>query len=304
MIFNSILFVSGLALLYYGAEYLIKTGKSIAKAFGIPAMLIGITIIAFGTSLPELIVSILANFRHQEGIVLGNIIGSNIANIGLVLGVAALISPIKFEFSRSSFDLYFLLAVTVLYSFLLHFGKLSIIHGLLFLAILIAYCYRLYRSGKSSYKIDDEPLSTRVIFLFLAGIAGLWLGSHMFVTSAVGFAELLHVPTVAIGMTVVALGTSVPELATSIVAAAHKESDIAVGNVIGSNVFNILAVMGSSLLVRPITFSFSVISANVYIMLFFAAAILLLIRYRNGISRVFGLVFFILYLVSCIIMFT
>ncbi|NOZ09332.1 MAG: calcium/sodium antiporter [FCB group bacterium] len=303
MITNLLTFIVGIGFLYFGADFLIRSGKLIAIRLGVPTVIVGITIIAFGTSLPELIVSIIANIRGETEIVLGNIVGSNIANLGLVIGVSAFIAPIAFQYNKSRVDLYFLVFVTLLFSLLLTLGKLSIFHGILFLLLLTGYCFHLYRSNQNKYNGSSEQLTPGTIIVFILGIAGLWLGSNLFVKSAVNMAELLGVSKVAIGMTVVALGTSIPELATSIIAAAHGEPDIAIGNVIGSNLFNILAVMGSALLIRGIEFSFAQIWINVAIMLAFTLAMVLLIRKSNGISRPWGVLFFLGYIFSCYILF-
>ncbi len=303
MITNLLTFIAGIGILYFGADFLIRSGKLIAIRLGVPTVIVGITIIAFGTSLPELIVSIIANIRGETEIVLGNIVGSNIANLGLVIGISALIAPIAFQYYKSRVDLYFLVFVTLFFSVLLTPGKLTLIHGILFLLLLIGYCFHLYRSNQNKFEGSTEKLTWGTIILFILGITGLWLGSNLFVKSAVNMAELLGVSKVAIGMTVVALGTSIPELATSIIAAAHGEPDIAIGNVIGSNLFNILAVMGSALLIRGIEFSFAQIWINVAIMLIFTLAMVLLIRRSNGISRPWGILFFLGYIISCYILF-
>ncbi len=303
MITNLLILATGLVFLYFGAEFLIRSGKRIAVRLGVPTLIVGITFIAFGTSLPELIVSIIANLKNETEIVLGNIVGSNIANLGLVIGVSALLAPITFHFKKSRIDFYFLIFVTLLLAVMLTTGHLSLVHGILFLVLLIGYCTHLYRSNTNNLNVGKDPLTPITIVMFALGIGGLWLGSDLFVKSAVNLAGILGVSKVAVGMTVVALGTSIPELATSIIASVHGESEIAVGNVIGSNLFNILAVMGSALLIRGIDFEFSEIWINVVIMVLFTIAMVFLIKLKNGISRPWGILFFLGYVASCYILF-
>jgi len=269
----------------------------------VPSIFIGITIVAFGTSLPELIVSIYANLSGEQEIVLGNIIGSNIANIGLILGLTAMIYPISFNFKISKIDFYFLTAITVLFSFFLYFEMLSMIQGILFLLSLTFYCAYLYRTHKNDYNEKYEQFNYQFVILFFAGVIGLWLGSDLFVRGAISMAKYFGVSSLAIGMTIVALGTSIPELATSLVAASKGESEIAVGNILGSNLFNILAVMGLTLVINDMVFDFSTIQINVIIMLVFTLLLVIILKYLNRISRLTGLLFLAGYVYSFIIMF-
>jgi cation:H+ antiporter len=296
-------FLFGALLLYYGAEYLIKSGKLIANKLGVPSIFIGITVVAFGTSLPELIVSIYANLSGEQEIVLGNIIGSNIANIGLILGLTAVIYPISFNFKISKIDFYFLTVITVLFSFFLYFEMLSMIQGILFLLSLTFYCVYLSRTHRNDYNEKFESFNYQIIILFFVGVFGLWLGSDLFVRGAISLAEYFGVSSLAIGMTIVALGTSIPELATSLVAASKGESEIAVGNILGSNLFNILAVMGLTLVINDMVFDFSIIQINVIIMLVFTLLLVIILKYFNRISRLTGLLFLAGYVYSFIIMF-
>lgn len=303
MIVTGFQFLFGALLLYYGAEYLIRSGKLIANKLGVPSIFIGITVVAFGTSLPELIVSIYANLSGEQDIVLGNIIGSNIANIGLILGLTALIFPISFNFKNSKIDFYFLTVITLLFSFFLYFEMLSMIQGILFLLSLTFYCVYLYRTHKNDYNETYEPFKYQIIILFFAGVFGLWLGSDLFVRGAVSLAKYFGVSSLAIGMTMVALGTSIPELATSLVAASKGEPEIAVGNILGSNLFNILAVMGLTLIVNDMVFDFTTIQINVIIMVVFTLLLVIILKYMNKITRLVGLVLLAGYVYSFVIMF-
>ncbi|NQU66678.1 MAG: calcium/sodium antiporter [Candidatus Marinimicrobia bacterium] len=293
-------FIFGAILLYYGAEYLIRSGKLIAVKLGAPPLLIGITFIAFGTSLPELIVSIYAVISGASGIALGNIIGSNIANIGLILGLTAVITPIHFVFKPSRIDFYFLLTTTLLFGLFLYFETLTRITGILFLILLSSYSVYLYRTHKNEDFIVTEPYTWKMGLFFIFGIVGLWQGSDLFIKGSVTLAEYLGVSPLVIGTTIVALGTSLPELATSMVAASKNEPEIAVGNIIGSNLFNILAVMGIVLQFNDIIFEFSSISISVIIMVIFTMLLVIILRRYNCISRKLGLLFLIVYTFSIV----
>ena len=224
---NLLQLLVGSVLLYYGAEFLITGSKSIAEKFNIPPIIVGITLVAFGTSLPELIVSIHAILHNESGIVVGNVVGSNIANIGLVLGITAMMTPIYFSYKKIRFDLYFLLFITLLPLFFIYLGNLVFWQGMIFLLLLGGYCWQLYTKDTI---IDDDPdilYKQRIASIYLKiilGILGLWLGAHTFVLGAIGIAEGLGVSSLVIGMSIVALGTSLPELATSVAAAKHNET--------------------------------------------------------------------------------
>ncbi len=301
MIVAFLQFVVGAVVLYYGAEYLIRSGKLIALRLGIPAIYIGITVVAFGTSLPELIVSIYASISGEYGIVIGNIVGSNNANIGLILGLAAVISPIRFNFKQSRIDFYFLVFITLLFSGFLTMGRMGLFQGIVFLAALVLYCVYLIRTHQNDLIVEQEPFQYKMVFLFFGGIIGLWLGSDLFIRGATLMAEYFGVSSLAIGMTVVALGTSLPELATSCVAAIKGESEIAVGNILGSNLFNILAVMGSAAVINTIIFDFSSILMNVVVMVIFTLFLVFLLQAFHRISRLAGIVLLVGYAYNFII---
>ena len=180
---------------------------------------------------------------------------------------------------------------------------LSMIQGILFLLSLTFYCVYLSRTHRNDYNEKFESFNYQIIILFFVGVFGLWLGSDLFVRGAISLAEYFGVSSLAIGMTIVALGTSIPELATSLVAASKGESEIAVGNILGSNLFNILAVMGLTLVINDMVFDFSIIQINVIIMLVFTLLLVIILKYFNRISRLTGLLFLAGYVYSFIIMF-
>lgn len=295
---NIIIFSLGAGLLYFGAEYLISSGVEIAKKFGVSSVVIGITVVAFGTSLPELIVSISANMRGETGIVLGNVIGSNIANIGLVLGTSALITPIIFNFKESRKDLYILGGVTLLFTFFLIPGYLFRIEGIIFILLLLGFCFYLFKKNNYNDVESNKSLPLKVVVLLILGVLGLWLGSELFLMGAIRIAEIFGVSSAVIGMSLVALGTSLPELATSVVAASKGKPEIAVGNIIGSNLFNILAVLGITLFVREIKFEFAEIALNTGIMVFLTILLILFLKLQNGLNRFVGLFLLSLYFIA------
>ena len=255
----------GVALLYFGAEYLIRGGVAIAKKFGVSPLLIGLTLVAFGTSAPELVVSIQAALSDSGDIAVGNVVGSNICNIALILGLCAVLRPIVTNTKLFKLDMPLLLGASVLFSiFYFSDGRgLNFWQGAVMFSILLVYLvWSFYQDKKSgggelSAAAEEEggsgntPLWLAVIMV-IGGLAGLVLGARCFVASAIYFAQAMGVSQAVIGLTIVALGTSLPELATSVVAVIKGEKDIAVGNVVGSNIFNILVIMGIAPMVRDL----------------------------------------------------
>ena len=251
--------ILGVALLYFGAEYLIRGGVAIAKKFGVSPLLIGLTLVAFGTSAPELVVSIQAALSNSGDIAVGNVVGSNICNIALILGLCALLSPIPSNEKLFKLDMPLLLGASVLFTvFYFMDGRgLNFWQGCIMFTILLVYLiWSFYQDkknggGELSAAAEEEagdsetPVNIFVALLMvIGGLAGLVLGSKSFVASAIYFATAMGVSQAVIGLTIVALGTSLPELATSVVAVLKNEADIGVGNVVGSNIFNILVIMG------------------------------------------------------------
>jgi len=298
MITFLLIFIFGAILLYYGAELLIGGSKVVAEKFNISPIIIGITLVAFGTSLPELIVCIFAIIKNDTGIVIGNVIGSNIANIGLVLGFTAIIFPIHYSYKKIKFDLYFLLFISLLPVIFIYFGKLDFIHGLIFILLLIGYCVQLYNSDN----ISDESYNKinyrflLIIIKIIIGILGLGYGAHFFVVGAQGIIKVLGITSIAVGMSIVALGTSLPELAASISAARYKQNDLIIGNIIGSNIMNIIAVLGVTLLYKPISIQFQAISSQIIFMLILPSLLLLLLKFKGGVSKNNGMFFLTIYI--------
>ncbi len=255
--------IVSLIVLYFGANFLVKGAASLAERLGVSSLVVGLTVVAFGTSTPELIVSVQATMEGFGGISIGNVIGSNIANIGLILGLSALIFPLRAHMQLIRIDTPFMILVSFLFIVFFLDHKIGRVEGLVFVIMIAAYSvYNIIKSKKENQaevlKEFDEsvPKISRhwaldVLFIAL-GLVALIFGSDLLVKNAVELARGLGMSEAVIGLTIVALGTSTPELATSIVAAVKKQPDIAIGNVVGSNIFNILGILGVASLVKPI----------------------------------------------------
>ena len=244
-------------MLFYGAEFIVKGGSRLARYFGLSPIVIGLTVVAFGTSLPELVVSIVAAIGGSSPIAIGNVVGSNIANVGLVLGVSSLIFPIKINLSQIKNDLIIYIFVCLMFSAFCMNGSISRQEGLiLFLSVLIYTWYSFYYSSSKNNDEDvndKNPSNLRMLFiLIISGITLLSFGANLFVKGAIDIARYFGISEIVIGMTIVALGTSLPELATSVIASFRKEHAISIGNIVGSNLFNLLSVIGIVSLVSPI----------------------------------------------------
>ncbi|MCC6325457.1 MAG: sodium:calcium antiporter [Candidatus Brocadia sp.] len=307
MVLQIVLLFAGLAGLYYGAEWLVGGASRFARSFQIKPVVIGLTIVAFGTSTPELVTSVTAGMRHLSDIAMGNIIGSNIANIGLILGLSALVRPLTIDTKL----LYREMPIVVGISFLLYFmvwdGTLSRTEGAILLGGIVLYTCYVYRIAlKEASLVEqeyEEFLGTedtnvrKNIFLILIGLGALMGGAHFLVHAAIFIAKVIGISELVIGLTVIAVGTSLPELATSLVAAIRKESDISVGNVLGSNIFNILTVLGISSIIQPLSVNAASLRVDMPVMLFFSIFIIPLITWKFMISRVQGMLLLIGYAV-------
>ncbi|NQV41723.1 MAG: calcium/sodium antiporter [Candidatus Marinimicrobia bacterium] len=253
---NSVIIALSAALLFFGAEWLVRGGSQLAKQMGVKPLIVGLSIVAFGTSMPEFVVSLIANvFEDSSTIAIGNIIGSNVTNIGLILGVSGLIFPITIHFKQTYKGLIFLTVVSILLYVLSLDGSVSRTDGIIMVLVLIGYVFYLYRNpGEVPLESFDGEFGSRSknLLLVLAGSVALSVGAWLFVKSAVWIAEEFDIPKMVIGLTIVAVGTSLPELATSLVAAFRKHGEISVGNIIGSNVFNILFIMGGVGFIKPL----------------------------------------------------
>ncbi len=243
-------------LLFAGAELLVRGGAGIALRLGLSALVVGLTVVAYGTSTPELVVSVKAAWAGQPGIAVGNVVGSNIFNIAVILGIAAIIRPVRSGSVAVNRDAPVMVAVTCGGIAVLWDGNVTRWEGLLLVAASAVYTVWIIRQARKEKSDDDEglrPLGMVKALLFIAaGLVVLVIGSRLLVVNAVEIARALGVSEAVIGLTIIAAGTSMPELATSAVGALRGHSDIALGNVIGSNIFNILFVLGLAAVVHPI----------------------------------------------------
>ncbi|MEJ2172897.1 MAG: calcium/sodium antiporter [Woeseiaceae bacterium] len=303
MLGNSLEVIAGLVLLIWGADRFVHGAASAARNFGVPPLLIGLTIVAFATSAPEILVSIVAAMRGEPGLAVGNAIGSNIVNVGLVLGCVAIVRPIQLRSATLRREMPALLAVTLLTVSLFLDSKLSRVDGLVMLTGLVIVMIWLTRLGVRSAPSDpikqdfeaEIPSDVRTplaIFWLLVGIVTLLFGARLLVDGSIEIARLLGVSEVVIGILLVAFGTSLPELAVSLVSAMKGEYGLAIGNIVGSNIFNLLAVLGAASIIAPLQLAPIVLSLHVFVMVAFTL-VLFAMTYdydgKNELSRIEGL---------------
>jgi cation:H+ antiporter len=285
------LFILGFILLIKGASFLVDGSASIAKRLNISSIVIGLTIVAFGTSTPELIVNIFASYQGNSEIAIGNVLGSNIVNIFFILGICAIIYPITANKNTvlKEIPLSFLAAMII--GFMANdrlldgasFSSISKIDGLVLLSFFVIFLYYVFGISTSHTDNTEEDIkifsSSKSVLYIILGLLGLLIGGKWIVDGAVKFAEIFDVSESLIGLTIVAVGTSLPELATSAMAAYKKQSDIAIGNVVGSNIFNIFFILGTSAFIRPLPFD---TTSNVDIaMTMFASIMLFLVMFMG-----------------------
>lgn len=284
-------------MLFLGAEGLIRGSSNLALKIGITPLVVGLTVVAFGTSAPELVVSLKAALIGNSSISLGNVIGSNIANVALILGIGALVRPIEIHTKVIKKEIPIMISFSILLILLLIDGELSFIDGVIFVLCIASYTFiNINMARKENDKTVtaefEEGLKSKFgipisVLLVVLGLGLLVAGANFFVLSAVAIAKLFNLSDVVIGLTIVAIGTSLPELITSIVASYNNEADIAVGNVVGSNIFNILGILGITALITPIS-SGGISLFDFGVMLLTAILLLPLAITNNKISRVEG----------------
>jgi cation:H+ antiporter len=297
MLLNIAAIIAGFALLVWGAERFVTGAAAIARNLGVTPMLIGLTIVGFGTSAPEILVSGMAAYQGNPGLAIGNSLGSNIANIALILGVTAIIAPLNVRSETLKREYPLLLAVCMIALLLMVDGSLSKIDGIILLAGLVAVLYLMVRLGKQGLasdpleqefeaEIPEAMAMGRAALLFIIGLVLLLVSSRMLVWGAVGVAKTFGISDLVIGLTIVALGTSLPELAAGVVSALKGEHDIAIGNVIGSNMYNLLAVLAMPGLISPGEFSPEVLTRDMPVM-FGLTLVLFVMGYGfNGPGRI------------------
>ncbi len=259
-----LLLAVGFGMLVKGADWFVDGTAGIAEKFGIPQLVVGLTIVAMGTSAPEAAVSITAALKGNAGIAVGNVVGSNILNILIILGLTGLITSVAVQKSTLFYEIPYMLLITVVLLFMgMQGGSVNLVEGIILWVLFILYLAYLFMMAKKGKESAEESKETRPVWkLLFWGILGgvvVVLGSNVTVDSATALAEVIGLSEKFIGLTIVALGTSLPELVTSVTAAKKGNADIAIGNIVGSNIFNILFVLGTSALIIPITFEASFI---------------------------------------------
>lgn len=315
MVFDIALLVGGLVLLVFAGDYLVKGAVGLAENLNIPPLIIGLTIVAFGTSAPELFISLQSAFNGVDDIAVGNVIGSNIANVLLVMGLPALIAVIPADQRGLSRNASIMLVFTLAFMWMISDGMLSRIEAaalfaglLVFLGAQIVRARAIMKAGDEEEipdyheEVGDAPHSAnRIAMYLLGGIIGLPLAAHFTVTGASSIATAFGVSEAVIGLTIVAIGTSLPELATSFMAAWRKEGDVALGNIIGSNIFNLAAIMGVTGMVVPLSIAPVLISYDMWVMLGVSLLLAILCFAKITTGKLLGgamLVAYVAYIVS------
>lgn len=305
LFWNFLILAVGVLLLYLGAKFLVHGAANLGRIIGIKPMVIGLTVVAFGTSMPEFLVSLFGVLQNAPDISVGNIIGSNIANIGLILGSAGLIAPITLKYFQVRGQLIILLLGTLLFT-ILAFNGISRLEGLIFILLLIAYIIYLGKNSRNTESFlselpEKDSSMLRNILYTAGGILLLVIASKGIIDSASFIAAYFGVSQIVIGMTVVALGTSLPELAASIMAQVKQESDISIGNVIGSNLFNMFFVAGGAASIKGLDIDTSIYRFEVPFMLLFTILLFPVIFHSKGIKRLHAALFLTLYIIFILI---
>ena len=292
--------ILGFFILLKGGAWTVNAAEWIADKSGLSKLFIAATIVAFGTSAPELFTSVNANLKDLPGISLGNVVGSNIANVLLVLGISAIIAPILIDRLRIRIDTIIMLFSTIILTIGMIYGVFSRLAGLLMFLILVGYVFYQYRSDKLG--LDDKATITEfksswhALLTLLLGFGSLVIGSELLVRGAIAGGELLNVSEAVIGLTIIAFGTSLPELATCFAAAKKGQSDIIVGGLIGSNIFNILSIIAITALIKPLFVSNTFLSVNLPILIIVTLVFTILLLFVNRVNRGIGIAFVLAYL--------
>jgi len=297
-----------------GGEGLVRGASRLARVLGISPVVIGLTVVAFGTSAPEFVVGLIAALKGASDVVLGNIIGSNISNIGLILGIGAVISPLIIQIRIIKVEVPIMIALSLILYGLAWSLNLGLLQGIFLFGALIAFTIYSYFGSKKEPKLVEEefeefvgsgdsgdPVWKQVVFIVL-GLVALIIGARFVVDSAILIARIAGVSELVISITAVAIGTSLPELSTTIIAAVRKEHDIIVGNIIGSNIFNI-GILGLVSIIRPVTVDSTLLRFEFPVMLFFSILLLPLMITGKRVSRLEGLLLLVLYAVFIFMVF-
>ena len=297
-----LLIVLGLIVLIFGGDVLVQGASGIAKKLRLSPLVIGMTVVAFGTSAPELMVSLKAAFMDSPEIALGNVIGSNIANIALVLGITVLILPLYIDVNSKNIDWPVMFGASMLFFIWAFDGEISRIEGLMMFTMLIIFTWLLIRNSRKKNKKkpkDEDEVVPNIYWSIgknLLGLVMLYFGSQWLVEGSITVAKDFGIEERIIGVTVIAFGTSVPELAASIMAAVRRETDISIGNLIGSNIFNILCVIGLTAAIKPIPITEKIINPDMFWMLGIAFGLGIILFFWKKINRWHGVVLISSYL--------
>lgn len=298
MLFSFLILAAGVALLFFAGDIFVRGAVGLAESIGVSPLIIGLTVVAFGTSAPELFTSIQAALSGAPGLAIGNVVGSNVANILLVLGLPALLTPLRADGPGMRRNLIAMLAATAIFMAMLASGHLGRLDGTILFAGLCAFIAWQIRDARSGSVPQDHdfhddigqaPRNRKKVLGFLIGGAiGLPVAAQLTVAGATRIAESFGVSDTAIGLTVVAIGTSLPELATSFTAALKRQNSVALGNIVGSNIFNIACIMGITALIAPIPVEPRVISVDMWVMLAAAVTLAIIGFARVSVGRMVG----------------
>ena len=302
------LLIIGLALLFAGGEFLVRGSVGFARAIGLSPLFIGLTLVGFGTSTPELVASLIAAFRDSPGIAVGNIVGSNIANVILILGLAALIAPMPVARQDFHRDAVALALASVVALVVVLIGSLTRLSGVVMVLLLVAYVCVSYLTerdevnGEAERHEDEVAMhapprngAVRHLLIALGALVCVIIGARLLVDSSIVLAHQFGVPETVIGLTVVAVGTSLPELAVSVIAAFRRQADVAVGNIVGSNIYNVLGILGVTALAHPLTVPPEIARLDIWVMLAAAAALMYFMIRGRPIGRGAGTAFLAAY---------
>ncbi len=301
--------VAGSAMLYFGSEWLVRGAKGLALRLGVSPFVIGLTIVAFGSSAPECITSVVST--SNPSLIIGNVVGSNIANVGLAIGLAAIVGPMGARFKDMKLEICVMMAACIGLCLLGLTGTIGRVTGIILIALLFAFIFYVFRrkksdeTGQAAYvdDVSEEKLPTWLLAVMtVAGLVVLYFGARFFIDGAKDLAVMLGVSDMIIGLIVVAIGTSLPEMCISIMAAHKGEADLAVANIVGSNIFNVFFVLGIGAALVDIPVSESMMYFHMPVMLLFATAMFLAVYLRNRIERPTGLLFVGMYAVYIAIM--
>ncbi len=301
----------GLIMLVSGGEFLVSGATRLARHFGMSTLLIGLTVIAFGTSIPELFVSLTATLQGHQDIMIGNVVGSNIANIGLILGISLILAPLFLDFSHILDELLLVLAASLVLIGCAFFQIFPRIIGFVFVVLLVLYTLRAYRKNSNTNNSAGNMPSTQntpkfsfliISSLITGGFLLLSFGSHIFINGAVDVARYFNINELIIGLTLAAIGTSLPELASSLAAIRRREGDLLIGNIIGSNLFNLLMVLGLTAIIKPFFLSTQLLHRDLPIMLGFTLTLIPILGPKGPSTRRSGIFLLGSYIGYCLLL--